>query len=141
MEDCIFCRVVKKVVPASIVNSDGQILALMDIQPVNPGHVLVIPKAHAAKLSELDEETGAQMFRVAMWISEGLRHSGVRCEGINLLLADGEAACQEILHVHLHVIPRYKGDGFGTKFGPRYGLRPDRRELDGIAANIAAAMH
>lgn len=79
----------------------------MDIQPVNPGHVLIIPRAHAARLSELDDETGAHMFKIAMRISEALRRSGMKCEGINLFLVDGEAAFQEVFHVHLHVIPRF----------------------------------
>jgi histidine triad (HIT) family protein len=59
---------------------------------------------------------------------------------VNLLLSDGEAAFQEIFHVHLHVIPRFKGDGFGIRFGRQYGLRPDRQELQGIAAKIREAM-
>lgn len=115
MDDCIFCRVVNGIEPASIVYSDDKVLAFMDITPVNPGHLLVIPKAHAAQLSELDSETGGHMFKVAMSIAEALRHSGIQCEGINLFLADGAAAFQDIFHVHLHVIPRFRGDGFGLK--------------------------
>ena len=140
MESCVFCRIVKGVAPADVVYSDDNVLAFMDIQPVNPGHVLVIPKAHAAGLSNLDEETGGHMFKVAMRVAEGIRKSGVRCEGVNLLLSDGEAAFQEIFHVHLHVIPRFKSDGFGIRFGRQYGLRPDRRELQEIAAKIREAM-
>jgi histidine triad (HIT) family protein len=140
MESCVFCRIVKGVAPADVVYSDDNVLAFMDIQPVNPGHVLIIPKAHAAGLSNLDEETGGHMFKVAMRVADGIRKSGVRCEGVNLLLSDGEAAFQEIFHVHLHVIPRFKGDGFGIRFGRQYGLRHDRRELQGIAAKIREAM-
>jgi histidine triad (HIT) family protein len=84
----------------------------------------VISKSHAAHLSELSPETGAQMFKVAMRIAEGLRRLGVKCEGVNLFLADGEAAFQDVFHVHLHVIPRFKGDGFGLKFGANYGFKP-----------------
>jgi len=134
--ECIFCRIGKGVAPASIVYSDAQVLAFMDILPVNPGHVLIVPKVHAAQLSDLSEETGAQMFRVAMRISKGLRRSSIKCEGVILLLADGEVAGQEVPHVHLHVIPRYAGDGFGMKFGPRYGSKPDRKELDKVASEI-----
>jgi histidine triad (HIT) family protein len=112
----------------------------MDIQPVNEGHVLVIPKAHAAQLSELNAETGGHIFKVAMHIADALRHSGIECEGINLFLADGEAAFQEVFHVHLHVIPRFKGDSFGLKFGPDYGFRPDRKELDAVAKKIRTTM-
>ena len=94
----------------------------MDIRPVNPGHLLVIPLVHAAGLTTLESDTGAQMFRVGQRLAEAIRRSGVRCEGINFLLADGEAAGQEVFHVHLHVIPRYAGDGFGFRYGPDFGV-------------------
>ena len=140
MESCVFCRIAKGAASASPVYSDEKVLAFMDAQPVNPGHVLVIPKAHAAQLSDVDEETGCQVFKVAMRVSAGLRRSGVRCEGVNLLLADGEAASQDVFHVHLHVVPRFRGDGFGMRFGPHYGLRPDKKELDKIALDIRKSM-
>lgn len=140
MEGCVFCRIVKGVAPASIVFDDGKVLAFMDIQPVNPGHVLVIPKAHVAGLSELDEEAGAHLFRVGMRVANAVRRSGVKCEGVNLLLSDGEAAFQEIFHVHLHVIPRFKGDGFGIRFGRQYGLKPEKDKLDKTALKIRDAM-
>ena len=140
LDDCIFCQIVKGVIPASTVYSDEKVLALVDIQPVNQGHVLVIPKAHAAHLSELNPETGGHIFKVAMRIADALRHSGIKCEGINLFLADGEAAFQDVFHVHLHVIPRFRGDGFGLKFGPNYGSKPDREDLDAAAKKIRTAM-
>jgi histidine triad (HIT) family protein len=140
MGECIFCSIVRGVEPASVVHSDRKVMAFLDAQPVNPGHVLIVPKVHAADLSELDEETGGHMFKVAMRVAAGLRHSGVRCEGINLHLADGEAAFQEVFHVHLHVIPRFRGDGFGLRFGPNYGYRPNRKELDVTASKIREAM-
>ncbi len=136
MENCVFCRIVEGVAPASVVYSDEEVIALMDIQPVNQGHVLIIPKPHATYLSDLDKETGSHMFRIAMRVSQALRESGVKCEGIDLFLADGEVAGQEIFHVHLHVIPRFRGDGFGMKFGSNYGVRPERRELDSVAERI-----
>ena len=108
----------------------------MDIQPVNPGHTLVVPNRHASNLSELDEEEGAQMFRVAQRLAAALRKSGVKCEGVNYFLADGEAAGQEVFHAHLHVLPRYAGDGFGLTFGPHYVNKPERRELNAIADRI-----
>jgi histidine triad (HIT) family protein len=80
------------------------------------------------------------MFKVAMCIAEGLRKSGVKCEGVNLFLADGEVAFQEVYHVHLHVIPRFEGDGFGLRLSPNYGFRPTRKELDQIADRIRNAM-
>lgn len=136
MGDCVFCQIVKGTTPASVVYTDEKVMAIMDTQPVNPGHVLIIPKTHAAHLSELDEETGAHMFKIAMRVAAALRRSGVKCEGINLFLADGEAAFQYVFHVHLHVIPRFRGDGFEIKVGPNYGSRPNRKELDKIAERI-----
>jgi len=141
MVDCVFCRIVKSVEPASIVYSDEKSLAFMDIRPVNCGHVLIIPRAHAAQLSELNPDVGAHMFKLAMRVAEGLRRSGIRCEGINLWLADGEAAFQDVFHVHLHVIPRFRGDYFGLRFGPNYDVRPDRRVLDETAEKIRTGMH
>lgn len=140
MEDCVFCRIVRGSAPASIVYTDEEVMAFMDIRPINPGHVLVIPKTHAADLSELDAETGAHIFKAAMRIAEALRRSGIKCEGVNLFLADGEAASQEIFHVHLHVVPRFRGDGFGIKFGPNYGLKPERKKLDEIAEKIRTSI-
>jgi histidine triad (HIT) family protein len=140
LKDCVFCQIVAGTAPASVVYSDERVLAFMDVLPVNPGHVLVIPKAHAARLSELEEVTGAQIFRVALRVSKGLARSSVRCEGVTLLLADGEAAFQEVHHIHLHVVPRFHGDGFGLKFGPKYGRRPERKELEAIAGSIRGAL-
>ena len=138
--DCLFCSIVRSELPVSIVHETDSILALMDIQPVNPGHVLVIPKGHASYLADLSPEVGADIFRVGMSVAAGLRRSGVRCEGVNFFVADGEAAGQEVSHVHLHVFPRFKNDGFGLSFSPTYGKRPVRAELDRVAAKIKVAM-
>ena len=140
MDGCIFCDIVKGRVSASIVYNDEKVMAFMDTRPVNPGHVLIIPKAHASQLSELDEETGGHIFKIAMHIDEALRRSGLRCEGVTLLLADGEAAFQEIFHVHLHVIPRFRGDGFGIRFGRDYGRESDRKELNTVADKIKTTL-
>jgi histidine triad (HIT) family protein len=118
------------------VYEDDVCSAFMDIQPVNPGHVLVVPKVHAAHLADLPPATGAAMFRIAQRIAAALRASGVPCEGVNLMLADGEVAGQDVFHAHLHVIPRFRDDGFGFKFGPGYDSQPPREELDRIAGGI-----
>jgi histidine triad (HIT) family protein len=140
LDHCIFCRIVKGIEPASLVYSDEKIVAFMDIQPVNPGHVLVIPRTHSAQIIDLNPETGAHMFKVVMCIAEALRISGIKCEWVNLWLADGEAAFQDVFHVHLHVIPRFRNDGFGLKFSPDYSVRPNRKELNETAEKIRTAM-
>jgi histidine triad (HIT) family protein len=116
------------------VYEDESALVFMDIQPVNPGHMLVIPRRHAAYLADLDEATGAHLFRIAMRMATALRRSGIRCEGVNLFLADGEAAFQEVFHVHLHVFPRFAGDPF--KIEANWSARPALAELDALAATI-----
>ena len=140
MGSCIFCDILAGELPSSIVYQDEICSAFLDIQPVNPGHLLVIPNEHAAGLSDLDPEVGAHVFTVAQRIAGALRDSGLRCEGVNLFAADGAAAGQEVFHVHLHVIPRFRGDGFGFRFGPKYGQRPPRSDLDDLAARIRSAL-
>jgi histidine triad (HIT) family protein len=140
MTDCIFCDILASRLPASIVHQDGICTALLDIQPINPGHTLVIPNSHTASLAELDEGVGAHVFHIAQRVAAALRRSGLRCEGVNLLLADGEAAGQEVFHVHLHVVPRFSGDGFGFRFPSQYTAKPERQELDGVAEKIRNVM-
>ena len=132
--DCIFCQIVAGEAEASIVHDDGDILAFMDIRPVTPGHLLVIPKRHAPFLADLDEATAARMFVVAQRLAAALRASGLRCEGVNLFLADGEAAFQEVFHVHLHVFPRFAGDTF--RISADWSVTPSRPELDAQAERI-----
>ncbi len=136
MSECIFCRLLSGELEVSTVYKDAVCLAFLDVQPVNPGHVLIIPNRHAAYLADLTEDEGSHLLRVAQRVAAALRESGVKCEGVNLFLADGEAASQEVFHVHLHVFPRYVGDGFGLKFPPNYSQKPDRAELDTIAKAI-----
>jgi histidine triad (HIT) family protein len=135
-KDCIFCQILKGEREASFVYQDEICSAFMDIQPVNTGHLLIIPNRHAPYLAHLKAEEGAQIFRVAQTLSAALRKSGVKCEGINFLLADGEAAMQDVFHVHLHVFPRFAGDGFGLKFAPTYYQQAERKELNEVAEKI-----
>jgi histidine triad (HIT) family protein len=140
MGDCVFCGIVAGELPASRVFEDDQVLAFLDIRPVNPGHLLVVPKAHAEFLADLPPETGARVFEAARRLAAALRACGVRCEGVNLILADGEAAGQEVPHLHLHVIPRWSGDGFGFRHSGTYGRNPDRAELDEIAGRVRSKL-
>jgi histidine triad (HIT) family protein len=80
------------------------------------------------------------MFRIAQSMAAAIYESGLDCEGINLFLADGEAAGQEAFHVHLHVFPRFAGDGFGLRFGPDYANMPDRETLEVSAKRIRDAL-
>jgi len=138
MAPCLFCQLVAGQAEVSVVHEDERTVTLMDIQPVVRGHMLVVPRRHAASLAELDVEDGAQLFRVGQLAAAALRGSGLRCEGVNFFVADGEAAGQDVFHVHLHVIPRHEGDGFGLQLPQSYSMRP-RIELDRAASAITEA--
>ena len=141
MENCIFCKILTAQGPASIVYRDELATAFMDIRPVNTGHVLVVPNRHAADLAELDDAAGMRLFQVARRPTAALYTSRVRCEAVNFFLADGEAAGQEVFHVHLHVIPRYPRDGFGLRFAKHYfAAGPSRADLDEVAAQLKAGL-
>ncbi len=139
MADCTFCRILRRELEASFVAEDDLAVAFMDLRPINPGHVLVVPRQHAALVGELDDASAETMWRLARRCAAALRLSGLRLEGLNFFLADGEAAGQEVFHTHLHVIPRSRGDGFGFRFPPGYSVRP-RPELEDAAARIRAAL-
>lgn len=139
MEDaCIFCRIASHRAPASIVCEDDRTVAFMDLYPVNPGHVLVIPREHAESLADLDAAVGGEVFKTAMRIASALRERAIKCDGVNLILADGQAAGQEIPHVHLHVIPRYRGDDFSMS--SRHRSRPTMDDLGRIAEEISSKL-
>lgn len=140
MTACIFCRILAREASGTFVYRDEHCAAFMDIQPVNPGHVLVVPVRHAADLAELDAPTAGRLMQVAQRLVAAQRASGLRCEGVNLFLADGKAAMQEVFHVHLHVFPRFAGDGFGLRFGPRYTELPTRDALEQAAQQLRQAL-
>lgn len=138
--DCIFCKIVRREAPASIVREDETTLAFLDLRPMNAGHVLVIPKTHGVLLQQLPPGSAGPLFEAAREVSVGLRGSGLRCDAISMYLADGREAGQEIAHVHLHLIPRFEGDGFGLRVTPGYGRTASREQLDEIAGMIRRAL-
>ncbi|WP_432093445.1 HIT family protein [Streptomyces sp. bgisy100] len=136
-DGCEFCAIVQGGAEASVVHEDDAVVAFMDLRPVTPGHLLVVPKAHAVGLEDLDEALGAEVWAVAHRLARALRSSDLRCEGVNLFLADGEAAFQEVFHVHLHVFPRFAGDSF--RIDADWRVR-ERGELDESAAAVRAGL-
>jgi histidine triad (HIT) family protein len=140
MDHCIFCEIVAGRASASIVHADDMVTACLDVNPVTPGHLLVVPNRHYVLLSDLPDGLPEHMLRVGLRLAHALRSSGLPCEGINLFVADGEAAGQEILHHHLHVIPRWAGDGFEISASAWALPQPSREELDRNAAAIRARL-
>ncbi len=140
MNGCIFCKIISGELPGTLVYQDDLCTALMDIHPINPGHLLVIPNKHAPDLKTLPEETAKHIFATSQKLAASVRESGIRCEGINLFVADGKAAMQEVFHFHLHIIPRFEGDGFGFQFSPQYAELPTHDELEKNAYHIKQAI-
>ncbi|MDQ7811033.1 HIT family protein [Amycolatopsis sp. A133] len=135
--ECVFCAIGTGQAPAAFVHEDDDFVAIVDLRPVTTGHLLVLPRAHHADLASLPSAAGERMFAIAQQLAAALRRTDLKCEGINLFLADGKAAGQEIPHVHLHVIPRFAGDGFVLDADWRVR---SREELVEVAAKVRAAL-
>lgn len=140
MSECPFCNILAGNLPGSFVYQDEICSAVMDIQPINAGHLLVMPNEHIPDLTSISPEIVSHIILVTQKLAYAIRESGVQCEGINLFLADGKAAMQEVPHFHLHIIPRYQDDGFGFQFSPRYAELPTREELNDNAFHIKQAL-
>jgi histidine triad (HIT) family protein len=141
MTECPFCKIREGQLPASVVHQDPICTAFLDVQPINPGHVLIIPNEHVESFIELSSGTRDHLFQLSQTISEALRKSGIKSPGVNLFLADGKEAMQEVPHFHIHIIPRFEGDGFEFNFSPTYFELPTRDELEKNAEHIRQALH
>lgn len=136
---CIFCDIIKGAAEVSVCYEDSTAIAFMDIQPVNPGHALVVPRQHYESLVDLPHELGMHLFQVAMTLSPLIRRvSG--SDGMNLVVSSGAAAGQDVYHFHIHLIPRQPGDGFDVPLPFPGSTMPDRTQLDAMAARIIAAL-
>ena len=111
MEKCIFCRIIAGEIPPTKIYEDDLVYAFLDINPINPGHVLVIPKEHHESSSTIPEATAGRMFHVGSRIGVALKRAK-DYDAFNLHLADGTAAGQVVNHAHLHVVPRGVEDNF-----------------------------
>jgi len=139
-DDCPFCQIAKGEAEASFVHQDDTIVAFMDIQPITQGHMLVVPRDHFVRMHEVPDQIAMRSFRIArMLASTSLSILGAG--GVNLFVADGEVAFQDVPHFHIHVIPRYAGDGFSLTFPPAYETPPSRAQLHAIASAIHSAAH
>jgi len=135
-KDCIFCKILRKEIPSTVIYEDDLVMAFMDVMPVNAGHVLIIPKEHQQFISDVSPEASSRMFEVARKIDSSIRESGIHCDALNLMLSDGEAASQEVFHTHLHVIPRYEGDGVRFHYPNKTGEMAPSDELIAAAGKI-----
>lgn len=136
MENCVFCRIVKGELPASRVFEDESTLVFMDLQSVNPGHMLVVVKPHRANIYELDDELAGAALRTAARMARAVK-AVVGCEGVTLLQANEKAGAQTVFHFHIHVVPRWEGDGMALAWPAK---NPPREALEEMAAKLRAAL-
>ena len=116
-DDCIFCKIANGDIPSATVYEDEFFRGILDISPANKGHVIILPKNHAADVLELPEEEAGRIFPVAKKIAAGVKKA-TGCAGINILQNNGTAAGQTVFHFHMHVIPRNEGDTVNVGWVP-----------------------
>jgi histidine triad (HIT) family protein len=136
MADCVFCKIVAKQIPATVVYEDEYTLAFMDIGQVNPGHVLVAVKKHAENIFALDDAQAAAVFRAAAKVARSIR-SAFEPQGLSVYQANGAAAGQTVMHLHIHLVPRHDGDGMALTWPVK---NPPREKLTEYAEKIRAKL-
>ncbi len=135
MDSCIFCKIVAGEIPCFKVYENDYVLSFMDINPINKGHLLVIPKKHFQEAKDYDEFTAGELFKAAIKIDNALRKiTNIKLEATSFIMANGKAAGQEVFHSHLHIIPRYIGDNMTLKINRNEKPLPD--ELKELAQLI-----
>jgi len=134
-ENCIFCKILAGEIPSTAVYEDDDFKAILDVNTAARGHVIILPKNHAANIYELPDEDASKIMVVAKKIATAIEKA-YRCDGVNILQNNGEAAGQTVFHLHVHVIPRFKGDT--VNIGWKQGDMPE--DLDAICKEIQAQL-
>ena len=109
-EDCLLCKIAKGEIHSATVYEDSHFTVILDVNPATKGHCLIIPKEHFDNIYDLDGETAGKLFALATCIARAMKDA-LKCDGLNLVQNNGEVAGQTVNHFHLHLIPRYEGDG------------------------------
>ena len=136
MSDCVFCKIVARSIPATLVHEDAETLAFMDIGQVNPGHVLVACKAHVDNVYGLSDAQAGAVFRAAAKVARAVR-AAFDPPGLSIYQANGRPAGQTVFHFHLHVLPRHDADGMQLTWPVK---NPPREKLEEYAARIRARL-
>lgn len=135
MQDCLFCKIVRKELPAQIVFENDAVVAFLDIKPVNPGHVLVVPREHSHDFISTSDEILCEVAVVAKRVGQAVIQA-LWAGGFNIGVNNGRMAGQLVDHMHLHVMPRFENDGYGLWHGKAY----KEGEMEGVAKKLAAAL-
>lgn len=134
---CVFCRIAAGTEAARVVGECAETLTFLPRNPVHPGHVLVVPRRHVRDIWDLDEETAAVLSAAVLRAAHSVR-SIHQPEGLNVIQSSGAVATQSVFHLHVHVVPRYEGDGFPRLWPEQRETDPDR--LDDSARRLRGAM-
>ena len=133
--NCNFFKILADEIPSAVVYEDDLFRAILDVNPAARGHVIILPKKHAANLFELPDEEASKILIVARKIAGALMET-YHCDGVNILQNNGEASGQTVFHLHVHVIPRFEGDTDHINIGWKPGETPEN--LQAIAEEIKA---
>ncbi len=131
-ESCIFCKIVQKQAPSSIIHEDEAVMVFLDIRPLNIGHTLVIPKAHYVDIFDIPQGLFSRVHRVSKQIALAVKKA-TNADGISVIQQNGKAAGQDIFHLHVHVVPRFEGQKLQS-FSELKEI--DRASLDEMAKKI-----
>ena len=137
MENCIFCKIINKQIPSSVVYEDNDVVAFLDISQATKGHTLVLPKKHYANLLEIEEDVLAKVIKVAKTIATSMQDS-LGAKGFNLVNNCNEIAGQSVMHFHLHIIPRYDHEEFviaPKENGNKFDLKEIQEQIKNGLAN------
>jgi len=135
MSECVFCDIVAHTADSSVVYEDEVALAFMDLFPIHPGHTLVVPKVHTPDLAHCRLDLAGHLFKLCALLGPAIVEV-TQGAGFNIWTANGEAAGQEVFHLHLHVLPRHSNDTFGLRFPKGYPTAAPRPELEAMAAKL-----
>lgn len=128
MSDCIFCKIANGEIPAATLYEDEDFRVILDLGPASKGHALILPKSHSANLYELPDELAGKAMILAKKMAAKLKEA-LHCDGLNIVQNNGEAAGQTVHHFHIHLIPRYEGDGVGITWKSGELTDADREEI------------
>ncbi|HOO17718.1 MAG: HIT family protein [Phycisphaerae bacterium] len=135
-QNCVFCKIIRGEIPCQRVYQDKHVLAFLDIQPLAPGHTVVIPRHHAEFLDQLPEDWAVAIGRTLGRLGRAVVNAS-GADGFNVLQNNGRAAEQEVPHVHFHLIPRHAGDGLGYRWKAK---KAAPAELEKMAAAITSRL-
>lgn len=126
--ECIFCKIANGEIPSSTIYEDNEFRVILDVSPATKGHALILPKKHMANIFEIDQDTAGKVFQLAAKISEAMKKA-LNCDGLNVVQNNGELAGQTVFHFHMHLIPRYSGDGQNINWVPKTSEDEERAHI------------